>query len=203
MMSLKSFAISILFILPIKLWASNITINSQPAGAEVLVETAEGGKKTKIGTTPIVIPQSQLDSITQGLAYKIEIVKSGFETYRMLAAVTGVEEINLNAILEPSIEVKLGPSTDVLISGLFEAQRLTRAKDFSGALAKLNILEKNYSTVSSIFELKGSVNYLKKDFKTALAEYRKAFTLNPQNDVAQRMKDYLESKLAPGKGDNQ
>jgi hypothetical protein len=203
MMSVKSIASLILFTLTSPLWASNITISSQPDGAEVIVETAQGGKKTKIGTTPIVIPQSQLDSITQGLAYKIEIIKNGFETYRLLAAVTGVEEINLNAILEPSVEVRLGPATDILVSGLFEAQRLTRARDYGGALAKLNSLEKNYGTVSSIFELKGSVNYLKKDFTTALAEFRKAYTLNPQNEVAQRMKDYLESKIAPTNEDKQ
>ena len=173
-------------------------IRSQPEGAEVIVQVAKGGKKTKIGTTPLVIPHAQLDTITQGVAYKIEVIKPGFEVYRLLVAATNMEEITLSAVLEPSIEVKLGANTDVLITGLFEAQRLTRAKDYDGALSKLAELEKSYASVSSVFELRGSVNYLKKDFTTALAEFRKAYTLNPQNEVAQRMKDYLETKMVSG-----
>ena len=179
-------------------WASQVVIRSQPEGAEVIVQVAKGGKKTKIGTTPLVIPHAQLDTITQGVAYKIEVIKPGFEVYRLLVAATNMEEITLSAVLEPSIEVKLGANTDVLITGLVEAQRLTRAKDYDGALSKLAELEKSYASVSSVFELRGSVNYLKKDFTTALAEFRKAYTLNPQNEVAQRMKDYLETKMVSG-----
>ena len=195
---IKKSIIICISLLSIEGQASQLTIKSQPEGAIVVVETAQGGKRTRLGTTPVVIPHSQLDSITHGVAYKIEIIKPGFESYRLLAAVTGLEEITLNAVLEPSIEVKLNSSTDILISGMFEVQRLTRAKDYDGALGKLNSLEKNYASVSSVFELKGSVHYLKKDFATALAEYRKAYTINPQNEVAQRMKDYLESKVTPG-----
>jgi hypothetical protein len=179
-------------------WASQVVIKSQPEGAEVIVQVAQGGKKTKIGTTPLTIPHAQLDTITQGVAYKIEVIKPGFEVYRLLVAATNMEEITLSAVLEPSIEVKLGASTDVLVTGLFEAQRLTRAQDYDGALLKLAELEKAYASVSSVFELRGSVNYLKKDFTTALAEFRKAYTLNPQNEVAQRMKDYLETKMGSG-----
>ena len=178
--------------------ASQITIRSQPEGAEVIIEAAQGGKRTKIGTTPIVIPLSQIDSITQGVAFRLEIIKPNFERYRLLVSATNKEEITLDAVLEPSLEMKMGANADILISGLFEAQRLTRAKDYEGALSKLKDLEKTSSTVSSVFELKGSVNYLKKDFTTSLAEFRKAYTLNPQNEVAQRMKDYLESKVNSG-----
>jgi tetratricopeptide (TPR) repeat protein len=176
------------------LLASQISINSQPEGAEVIAQMARGGKKIKIGTTPLKIDHSRIEALTQGVAYKIEVMKSGFEVYRLLVASTGKEDIELQATLEPSQEMKLGPSIDVLVFNLFEVQRLIRSKDYDGALIKLSELEKSHANLSSVWEIKGSINYIKKNFNIALSDYRKAFTLNPQNEVAQRMKEYLESK---------
>lgn len=184
-----------LFLLPQLVMAARFMVRSEPSGAEVMVQTAQGGEKTKLGVTPLDVDHSQIDAITKGVAFKLELSKQGFDKYEMLVASTGKEDITWDAVLVPSVKEKGDPEIDVLISGLFEAQRLVRAKDYAGALTSLEILEKKFPNVSSVYELKGSVNYLKKDFNIALAEFRKAFTLNPQNKVAQQMKAYLESKV--------
>ena len=44
-------------------------------------------------------------------------------------------------------------------------------------------------------ELLGSAYYLKKDFRSSLGAYRKAFSLNPDNMDAYRMKLYLEKSF--------
>ena len=70
---IKKSIIICISLLSIEGQASQLTIKSQPEGAIVVVETAQGGKRTRLGTTPVVIPHSQLDSITHGVSYKIEI----------------------------------------------------------------------------------------------------------------------------------
>jgi hypothetical protein len=176
-------------------WAAKFTIKSEPSGAEVVIQSAQGGEKFKLGVTPIEIDQAQIDAITKGIAYKIELTKANFEPNKILVASTAKEDILWNVVLVPKIMDKGLIEVDELISGLFEAQRLVRAKDYRGALYQLDSLEKKFPNVSSIFETKGSINYLTKNYNVALSEFRKAFSLNPANSVAHQMKIYLEEKL--------
>jgi tetratricopeptide (TPR) repeat protein len=178
-----------------KVLAGKFIIKSEPSGALVMVQASQGGAQTKVGVTPLEIDHSQIEAITNGVAFKIELVKQGFEAYKLLVASSAKEDFTWQVVLEPAIEDKANPDIDFLVSELFEAQRLVRAKDLKGAMMRLNALEQKFPNVSSVYEMKGSVNYLNKDFNVALSEYRKAFTLNPQNKIAQQMKAYLESKI--------
>jgi hypothetical protein len=194
---LKNYLIACMFlsVMAPQVFAGKFIIKSEPAGALVMVQASQGGAQTKVGVTPLEIDHSQIESITNGVAFKIELIKQGFESYKLLVASSAKEDFTWQVVLEPAIEDKANPDIDLLVSELFETQRLVRAKDLKGAMMRLNALEIKFPNVSSVFEMKGSVNYLNKDFNVALAEYRKAFTLNPQNKIAQQMKAYLESKI--------
>ena len=60
---------------------------------------------------------------------------------------------------------------------------------------KLEDLEKKNPRLSIIPELRATAMYLNKDVEGALSYYRKAFSVNPDNADAYRMKIYLEKKL--------
>src|SRR5690606_24299241 len=84
---------------------------------------------------------------------------------------------------------------DILMADLFNIQKLIRSNNYSEALAKLEILEKDFPNFSIIPELKGIAYYMSKDIEKALSQFRTAFSKNAENRDAFKMKVYLEKKL--------
>jgi hypothetical protein len=176
--------------------ARKIEIITNPEEAEVFVINPQNGERITIGSTPYSGPLEILSQKASGAtAFIIEIDKPGFESYRLLYSVMAKGDVNLRVNLPLSNDIKLTQDLDMLMSDLFDVQRMVRARDFSSALTKIEMLEAKFPQYSILHEIKGSIFYLTQDFTRALSSYRRAFALNAKNRDAYRMKLYLERKF--------
>lgn len=186
-----------ILIFPItNLFAGELKAISQPEGAEVYITNNNNGKRIKIGKTPLKIDfETVIANYSKGSTFLIEIDKIGYETYKAYVTQIGDNDLTAKANLQVSKDIGIYQGIDTLIVKLFEIQRLTRIKNYTEAMQLIANVEKEYPTVSTVQELKGSIYYLQKDFNKSLNAFRKAFSLNPKNNTAFKMKAYLERRF--------
>ena len=175
--------------------AGKITIKSQPDAADIFLIDGTS-KPVPLGKTPF---ESDLDDIIRNYvkssSFVLELKKDGHDPYRVLVAKTANVDMALTATLELSQAITNIKEHDSLMNELFDVQKLIRARNFTDAINKLEDLEKKNPRLSIIPELRATAMYLNKDVEGALSYYRKAFSVNPDNADAYRMKIYLEKKL--------
>lgn len=189
------YLIILTFFLSFEVFASNIEINSNPDGADIYAISPTTGSKEKMGSTPFVGDMSSFFQKAGGDSFVLEVIKDGFDAYRILVPNLGKNDIVMNLNLQISADIKLVQDLDFLMNDLFDVQRLARSKDFVSALEKLAMLEKKFPNYSVIHEMKGSIFYLQNEYTRSLSSYRRAFALNSQNQDAYRMKIYLEKRF--------
>ncbi|MDA8792399.1 hypothetical protein N9N67_04090 [Bacteriovoracaceae bacterium] len=175
--------------------AASIQIDSNPIEAKIFV-SPDGKREIELGKTPYKQDLDDLiDNHVKKMSFILVIRKEGHEPYRIFMTKTGKVDIKLNANLEISRSIQNYKKQDKLIAELFDAQRLIRGRSFNEAISKLTKLEKDYSNMSIVYELKATTYYLMKNIENALAYYRKAFSINSENTDAYKMKEYLEKSL--------
>jgi hypothetical protein len=176
-------------------FAGKITIKSQPDAADIFIIDGTS-KPVPLGKTPF---ESDLEDIIRNYvkssSFVLELKKDGHDPYRVLVAKTANVDMALTATLELSQAITNIKEHDSLMNELFDVQKLIRARNFVDAINKLEDLEKKNPRLSIIPELRATAMYLNKDVEGALSYYRKAFSVNPDNADAYRMKIYLEKKL--------
>ena len=183
-------------------WAS-FQVKSTPAEAEIFIQNTSGAQKVRIGVTPYDTQIEQiLASYAPGGNFIIEVSKKGHEPYRVLVSLMGKTKLELNVNLPIARDVELAKKFDFIVNRLFEAQRLARLKNYEDAMKILSEMEESFPEISAIFEMKGSVYYLMKDFQKSLSYYRRAFSLNPDNYDTYAIKAYLEESLGLDKKQN-
>lgn len=176
--------------------AEEIAITSNPEEVNIFVKNAQTGQELNIGKTPYKGDVDALiANVANGSVFMLELRKTGFEPYRILVTKAGKSDIAVNVNLEVSKDMSMTQDFDLLTGDLFDVQRMVRTKDYQSAIKKLEMLEKKFPHFSVVYEMKGSVFYLMKEFKRSLTFYRKAFATNPKNRDAYRMKMYLEKKF--------
>lgn len=192
---MKKIIYLVLFMACFQTIASELIINSNPSDCDVFV-IGENGKKNAIGKTPY---KGSLESLklSYGLTGTMQILvfKPGFETFNISVPLISSSEVKLNANLEIERDIQITQDVDLLVTDLFDVLRMMRVKDFASAFSKLDKLETKFPHYSIIYEMKGSISYMQKEFKKALNYYRKAFGINPKNREAYKMKVYLEKKF--------
>ncbi|MGE3609946.1 MAG: tetratricopeptide repeat protein [Bacteriovoracaceae bacterium] len=175
-------------------WASKLIIKSQPEGAEIFINS--NGRPVRLGATPYEANLNEvIDTYVKSSSFALELKKPGHNPYRILLAKTADIDMELTANLELNVAVSNIKEHDLLMNELFDVQKMVRGRNFRDALIKLDELEKKHPNFSIIPELKATTYYMNKDVENALSYYRKAFSLNPENSDAYRMKIYLEKKL--------
>jgi hypothetical protein len=187
---------TIVMLMSTSAFSEEISITSNPEQATISVRNAQTGQEVKIGKTPY---KGSLDAIVSNIAsgsvFMLELTKIGFEPYRVLITKTGSSDIALNVNMTVSRDMRMTQDFDLLMSELFDVQRMIRTKDYSSSMSKIDDLIKKFPHFSIVYEMKGSIFYLMKEFKRSLTFYRKAFAVNPKNRDAYRMKLYLEKKF--------
>ncbi len=185
------------FIFAHAVFAGEVDLTSAPEKAEIWVKKTPDDRGTKIGETPYKgTTQELFAQAGDGKAAIIELKLDGFTPYRFLAIGTGEDsDLKMKVTLEVTPEVKAIKKHDSLMAELFKVQKMIRSKNYGDALNKLETLEKDHRHFSIIPELKGITHYMNKDMEKALSMFRLAFSLNPDNADAYKMKVFLEKKL--------
>lgn len=174
--------------------ASNLIIKSQPDTADVYI--VSGQRPVKLGVTPYQANLNEvIETYVKTSSFMIELRKPGHEIYRVIVSKSTNVDIELSANLELSRSITNIRAHDLLMNQLFDVQKLIRGRNFADAIGRLTELEVKHPELSVIPELKATAYYMNKEVENALSYYRKAFTLNPDNADAYRMKVYLEKKM--------
>ncbi len=193
---MKNLILFLCLLLPVISKGNYLNINSNPSSSDVFVINPTTNKRVKIGRTPFEIQmQEVVTNFSESQVFLIEVVKEGYEDYRVMVGQIGSNEVNLSVNLSPVKTIIEQKQTDELMAQLFDIQRQIRTKDYSNAIDRLMSLDKKFPNYSIISELIGSAYYLDQKFKEALSYYRKAFSINPENKDAFIMKNYLEKKF--------
>ena len=194
----RVFLLTILTLLLCSLAAlgKTIDIESKPSRSSIYIISDDNNTRLKVGETPFKTTLDEFLKRVNRSFFVIEIKKEGFKPYRVLFSKVSNVDINLEVQLDIDSTIKQIKKYDKMISELFEAQRLIRSSDYSDAITQLTKLEDSFKDFSIITELKATAHYLNKDPIKALTFYRKAFSKNPQNSDAFKMKEYLEKKLS-------
>ncbi len=176
--------------------AAKFSVISNPEGSEIYVKKKQNDQAIKIGATPYTGDLQQLASQYQlGQVFFLSIKKDGYNEYNVLMTPTNQADVDIDVNLNINENIALTRKFDSISNFLFDAQRLTRDKNYDEALKMLEEAEKLEKNLSIINEMRGGIYYLKKDFNSALSAYRKAFALNTLNNEAYSMKVYLESTM--------
>ncbi|MBT7610106.1 MAG: hypothetical protein HN576_10135 [Bacteriovoracaceae bacterium] len=135
------FIITIAMLMSTSAFSEDISITSNPKQATISVRNAETGQEVKIGKTPY---KGSLDAIVANIAsgsvFMLEITKIGFEPYRILITKTGSSDIAVNVNMIVSRDMRMTQDFDLLMSELFDVQRMIRTKDYSSSMQRLMIL---------------------------------------------------------------
>ena len=177
-------------------YAQEFEILSTPSDVEVFIKKTPKDTPQKLGKTPLKLKANEVFSkIGEQKTFLIKLVKDGFKSYEVVLVKSENVDMKLDFLLEINPKYKIINKHDLLISDLFKVQRLIRSNNLSEAITKLEGLEKENKDFSVITELKGIAYYMQKDLNKALSMFRLAFSKNPDNQDAYKMKVYIEKKL--------
>lgn len=178
------------------LFGQQIEINSTVTGADIFVASDANAAPVKIGVTPFKMELNELiNTYVQKNTFHIILKKDGFIDYSVLFTKTNDVDVTLTVNMKVDDKIKKIKDYDVMMSKLFDVQKLIRSGNIPDALNQLDNLERDHRGFSIISELKATAYYMQKDVEKALSYYRKAFAENENNKDAYKMKVYLEKKL--------
>jgi tetratricopeptide (TPR) repeat protein len=176
--------------------AEQLKLKSDPVDAKVFIRDLGGVQNIKIGNTPY--EGSILDlaaNYAKSNFFLIVIEKDGYETQSILLSDLLKSDIELNINLTPKEDILHYRKLDKNVNDIMEAQRLLRAQQFDEAISLLKATEVEQPKLSIIPEIIGSAFYLKKEQRTSLSYFEKAYRMNPENKDAYTMKMYLRKAL--------
>jgi tetratricopeptide (TPR) repeat protein len=187
----------IIILLSTLAYAKDLSINSTPDKAEVRILPLSGGEARKAGETPFKIPMNEASSsyANGGDVFMIELIKDGYEPYRMVVPEFIKSDISIDVVLTQRTGLDEIKKIDKGMADLFEAQRMIRSRNYIGAIKKIDEVEKSIPKLSVTKELQGATYYMQNDYKSALDYYQQAYAANTENLDAYKMIVYLEKAM--------
>lgn len=160
--------------------ASTYTIHSSPQGANVYYVEPVSQKKIFLGTTPFSYNKAGLP--TQQ-AFMISVTKDGFKPAEVPMAATDESKTLVSVRLKPEDEVmnKTSKELNELLKRFFRAQQLIYERQFHSAIIELDQLIKERPDLVQAYVMKGTSYFLLNEPKSAIASWKIALKLDPEN----------------------
>lgn len=159
----------------------NVRVRSVPEGATVTAMDSEGSGR--------VLGASPLETNEQMQALLIE--KDGYEPAHIFLGRAEKQNYDFTVRLTKKAEdSKLTDSRarqEKLAQAIARANNLIVNKRFSEAEGVLTGLTADYPFVSVIYDLLGNINYLQKDFRSALNYYERSLSINGENEETKQV----------------
>jgi tetratricopeptide (TPR) repeat protein len=176
---------------------SKVALFSNPPQAKIFARSLHDGREQFVGETPLKVSAREIEVANGGTGpVTISFRKDGYETKDVVLSEVGVDDLMLSAELTPQNGLADQQTINFVIESMFECQRLVRIKRYDEALRLLERLQAMAPQVASIYELKGGVYYLTRNYRDALDNYALAVKYNPKNAETLRMVGLLKN-LAP------
>lgn len=160
--------------------ASTYTIHSSPQGANVYYVEPVSQKTVFLGTTPFSYNKAGLP--TQQ-AFMIQVKKEGFKTQDVPMAATDESKTLVSVRLKPEDEIMTKTSKELneLLKRFFKAQQLIYDRQFHSAIIELDQLIKERPDLVQAYVMKGTSYFLLNETKSAVAAWKVALKLDPEN----------------------
>lgn len=160
--------------------SQQVTINSNPPGAEVY----KG--QEKVGITPLTLDSEKLKKMTESGVVEISLRKDGFNEKTFIFKPDGIETYNLNMNSLVEMQTQMLPTQyrgtiSAINRELLTIQGLIFSKKLPEAKQKLTAFQEKYPFIAASFVLSSSIAILNSDLKSAYLDLVKAQTLD-QND---------------------
>jgi hypothetical protein len=175
---------------------SSLTIQSNPAGADISVRKGDGSA-TKLGVTPLSITK-ETASDWMGDNVEISVSKDGYlpQTLLLPKFYWGAKE-KLDVQLKDAPSLELAKQQEKVFneiaSGVAEVQHLLAKKDLVSSEQRLNILLNRFQSIAMLHTLLGNLFYMRHDFSKSLSEYKRAQQLQPEDIESKRMVEKLST----------
>lgn len=182
--------------------AKQLKINSEPPGADVLVNEAS------VGITPLTLNSQQIQSTLQtsdkGELVKLTLRKDGFEDSHLIIKPTGIEtySINLKSIDNSTlrkIPKNYSGQVNEISRELLSIQGLLFSRNSTDAKTKLDSFNEKFPNIAATFVLYASVDTFNNNLEGAYGKLLQAQKLDPNDLQIQKMLAQLEKKI---KGEN-
>jgi len=166
-----------------------ISINSNPAGADIYLVSMGKSKGKLVGKTPYTSNAKSLADQAgtgqQSLVLLIE--KRGYESQRyILPALTG-GDLNIQVNLDNNRQSEAFQDTVKVVNYVLKAERAIIDKNFKEALDLSKEIKKINDYIPYAYEIDGTVYYLDGKLKQSAAAWERVLELEPDNLDAQRM----------------
>lgn len=160
--------------------ASTYTIHSTPQGANVYYVEPVSQKKVFLGTTPFSYNKSGLP---QQQAFMIQVTKEGFKNQDVPMAATDESKTLVSVRLKPDDEIMTKTSKELneLLKRFFKAQQLIYDRQYHSAIIELDQLIKERPDLVQAYVMKGTSYFLLNETKSAVAAWKVALKLDPEN----------------------
>lgn len=162
---------------------SQVIIESQPEGADVIIQTSDMTTK-KVGQTPLRMTEQQL-GIIGGETYQVVVSKEKFGSQ---AVVVSPGKTSRDVKISARLVAMTDASQMLTAKDLNEVSRTTAqalglmsAKNYEQVERVISTALEKYQFVPTLYSLLGNSYYLSRNFDKALAAYKRARDLDPQN----------------------
>jgi len=169
--------------------ARRLTIRSEPAGADILINDAPMGK------TPVELNLSDMPRVSN---IKVQLNKPEYGSF------TGYIPGPTSATLSSEIDIVIPKNDDdseklnKQMSVVLKAQKLALQKQGPEAVKLLDESLKDYPRFTALYLAKANVLFLVKNYDGALAQYRKVLELEPTNEEAITMMAFFKKRSLAG-----
>lgn len=172
---------------------TQISVHTNPAGADVFARPVGGGDYRLMGKTPLFLTNLQLEKNYSGSgAVQFQVRMEGYKPDDFI--ITEVSKVNLaiNRELQPKRDLEMQAWLNTHISTMFMVREMVAANRYKEALATVNKLKEQTPNVATLHQMEGGIQLLLRDYAAALRAYRMASKLDPENNEAIKMVRHLE-----------
>lgn len=178
---------------------TQLSINSEPPGAEVVIVN-DDGREDKLGQTPLNLTPEMMERFPTN-NWRVSLNKTGFIKDQLFIETKMFRELG-------RISIKLTPEANWkeayqdnnaykylndVSSMSAEIQASTVKGDFGKAESLATSLVTRYPKLSVGWNLLGNIYYLQKRIDKAVESYQKSLAINPEDQVTKGILDRIRS----------
>ncbi len=147
-----------------------------------------------LGKTPIEIPTSKLNEAVDKGSVVIVVDREGYLPQRFVVPNLTGGDLRVEATLLPMFDTNYQELNNV-INMVLKAERLLLEKRLDEALVTANEIKKVNENVATAYEIEGTVQFLKNDYRASRFAWLRAVELDPNNPESRSMLGVVEQKL--------
>jgi len=173
--------------------STQISIHTNPPGADVYSRPVGGGEYKHFGKTPVYLTNAQLEKANNGSGpVQVEIRMEGFKTDDFIVTEISLVNLNINRELQPKRDYEMQAWLNQHVTQMFEVRQLVQNNRYKEALQIIRRLKEQTPMVATLHQMEGGIQLLLRDYAAALQAYRTAARLDPENAESVKMTRQLE-----------